>query len=184
MFNYYYEGLAKRLAAVAIDDLAIDYYLGEAMFNEEDNLLYTTPIALIEFMPIDWATKGVSRIQQSTITFRVHLINETRYDDHNRISDDAIKHFQQESEIFDALHGWSCKLAYLDTFTNAPQDIKDVFLLNQITRIRTEPDHNLSPYIRSIQTFQCIVIDTTIIRDCVKVMLANIETNAQLVTTI
>lgn len=158
MFDFYYKAIQKRLSEKVSELELVDYWLGETLDNE-GNLLYTTPVALIEFLPIDWQSNSSIKVQYGTLYFRVHLINETRYDDDRRITDDVLGHHRLERDIYKALDNFGCKVGYIPEFANSA--IKDITLINDITRTRSEPDHALSPYLHSIQTFNTQVQDVS-----------------------
>ena len=181
MFKDVYTAIKQRLNDISDWKNDLDWYLHQYDQDGEE-VLYTTPAIYIEFGPVEWNTYPDNR-QRGVMEFRIHLVNESDYDNDQRVLDPAINHLGQEAEIFRGLQGWGCKLSYIPEYSALSGTDNDVVLLNDVVRIRTEPDHELSNLLISIQTFQCNVYDYNALPQW-QYITAQLEADVQIATHI
>lgn len=157
MFKDVYTALKQRLNTELDWKNELDWYLHQYDQDGEE-VIYTTPAVFVEFVTVEWNTYPDNR-QRGVMEFRIHLVNECNYDTDQRILDATLNHLGQESEVFRALMGWGCKLSYITAYAALNGTDNDAVLINDIIRTRTDPDHELSNLLVSVQTFQANVYD-------------------------
>lgn len=182
MIKEVYQALKKRIGEIAEMD-RVDWFMNQ--YNEADEsgnvLVYETPVVYLEFPPIEWQQMG-SGIQRATISFNAHLVTESVADDDKRILDTTyVNHLGIENKVFVKLNNWRTNLSYVDAYGSLANTDKDRVLIESIVRKVTEPDHNLSEFVVTVQQFSCVIYDYSGMKNWKKVLAEiSLEVNAQL----
>lgn len=162
MLNLVYSAIKKRLAAQVLPlPKYVDWYYAQYLEDEMEDggqLLWQTPALFVEFLPIEWETRP-QNIQTSTLRFNTHLVNESFYDNDQRVLDAAVNHLGQESSVFVALMNWRCMLSYVPGFEALADTANDRVLLESIVRESSEPDHTMRRQLVGVQRFACRIYD-------------------------
>jgi hypothetical protein len=145
----FYLALEKRLLEFFPND-NIDLYTGQER-DLSANPLYATENWLIEFLPIVWLNGG-NETQRGELDFIIHHMTHTGYADRNRITQLNAGHFHKHADLMKALHKFSCTFQYVNI------NLSDT-LLNQLSRVTSEMDNNLSNLIISRHRFRCQIWD-------------------------
>ena len=143
-----YKAIEKRLKEFFTDDNVELYTYQERDLAE--NPLYHAENWLIEFLPITWNNNQTLGAQSGELQFIIHHMTHTGYADQKRIVDTT--HFVKHQTLMACLHLWSCTLAYVGI---AASDT----LINRVTRLQSEHDHQLSNLIVSRHRFTCQIFD-------------------------
>lgn len=127
----------------------VDEYMGQ--YEDEDgNPLWTCPAALIEMIDITWQEENNVGIQQGDLTFRVHFVDDTGYDDkkrrltthHNLNMANGVKSLRLKRVVLSDLG-----INLNDT------------LINPIRRKRTEFVNRLAETVVTIVEFEAVITD-------------------------
>lgn len=183
MRHLIYSALEKRLME-KLDWLHyVDYFLNQ--YNDpENNKVRTTPAVFIEFAPVDWKQQG-AKVQSGLQYVMIHLVNESYYDDKERILDtQVVNHFSKESQVFAVLAGFRASLSYLPQFAHLANTSEDVQIMETMTRINTNADHELEPFLVSIQVFATTVFDYSAIKDYSQTAEVDLNTEVMKANTI
>lgn len=151
--KYIYLLLKQRLLEI-LDLKEVLWYNGQYDQIGEQSL-YVDTAAYIEFLPIEWTTKG-KQYQEAVLQFNIHLLTESVGDNDERILDADVNHFGLLQDVFQKLQGWNADLKDLPEFSNLQNSPK---IINSIVRTGMQPDNGLSNLIVTIQSFQCTVFD-------------------------
>lgn len=135
----------------------VDWFLGQYEIDD-DKLVYTVPIAYVEFSPLQWETLP-REVQESTLQFSVHTVTDNIYADDKRILSPVSNNLNLAEEVFKKLMNTRGLLSELAGFQNLAGTENDFILFNSITRIGQTFDHRLSPYLVTIQTFETRILD-------------------------
>lgn len=139
-----YQVLKAHLANVPnVED--VDWYLGQYSQDDSGSILYATPSLYIEFRPIDWKTLP-NKVQRGVLSFIVHTVTDSVYDDDERFLDSQFDHLQLVDNVFAALEG--------KRFSNSGKTILETIVRRSVT-----PDHNLEGIIVTTQEFQSVVFN-------------------------
>jgi len=160
MLNLIYAALKKRLAE-KVEPKLIDWFLGQYMEDDMEDggaLLWNTPTIFLEFLPVDWETRP-GNLQTATLRLNAHLVNDTLYDNDQRILDATINHLGMESAVFVALMNWRCLLSYVPGFEALAGEPEDRVLIESMVRNTSEPDHAMRKQLVSVQGFSSRVFD-------------------------
>lgn len=138
--------------------IEVDWYLGQDQ-NNGDHVL-NTPIAYIEFLPVDYTTLP-NGIQHGNLQFNVHLLTETVYGDERDMINETIGHQSLEQGIFRSLHNQRTEVDLNDT---------TVVFHESIVRKALTPHTRINKLVKSIQRFQCVAYDFEACATMVKVL--------------
>ena len=153
-----YKALEKRLVN-NVDGLAqVDWFANQYADSEEEDLVWQTPVVYLEFLPITWITTGDARVQEGLMTLRVHTVTDNDYEDKKRFTVTA--HLETLKNVFIALHDFDCMLSYSPGNENILPAF-DVMLINELTRVRSEPDHLLRRFVVTVEEYQAQVVDVS-----------------------
>lgn len=167
MTDLLFQGIQRRLLAKVTQAKAVEYFLDQ--YNEsEDQRVFTTPSLYLEFAPIEFRTL-TQNIQQAELTFMVHTVHESAYDDENRIlsADGLLNFLGVQTEVYKALMNWRLRASYLsgdnaDTRT----------LMESVVRTRSVPDHAMSRLMVNTQTFRAVVYDYSAVKNMTPVQVS------------
>lgn len=149
-----YNALEKRLQEKVPEIKNIDWFANQYEPSEEEDFVWITPAVFLEFAPVTWQTTGDTAIQQTLMTLTVHTVTDNNLVTKDRFT--ATQHLTIQRKVHAALHEFSCLLSYIQpTVTNSDDHI----LLNELTRITSEPDHTLNVFITTKQTYTAQVFD-------------------------
>lgn len=143
--KHFYQAIEKRIIDSIPAIKLVDWYM-EQYTDGDDELVWQTPCVFIEFSAVDWTTGGNGATQWGDLTFTLHLVTESAYEDKRRHT--LGEHFGLDAQLFKAFQNWGCSHRYIDI------DV-DIILLNNIVRVRSEPQHILSEFVVTKQTFSC-----------------------------
>lgn len=153
-----YMALKQRLLD-SLDWLEYVDYFYMQYTDAEGAMVRRTPSVFIEFMPIDWRQNGL-KVQTGTQYIAIHLVSESGYDNEERILDTmATKHFERESQVFAALAGFRPKMSYLAEYASLQNTEDDKQIFESLVRMNTNADHDLTPFLVSVQTFAASIYD-------------------------
>jgi hypothetical protein len=148
--------LKERLATIQ-ELKEVQWYLGQYDQNGEQALVVDTA-AYIEFEPIEWMQMG-QQIQQATVGFNVHFVQECVYGDDTRVVDTTLNHLELANQIFRTLQGWSGRLSDIPSLGIFPNSPTDKQIINTIVRTGSTSQHDLENLIVTVQRFQATCID-------------------------
>ena len=143
-----YKALEMRIKSFFPNDNVELYTYQDRDLGE--NPLYHAENWLIEFLPITWSNNQNIGAQSGELQFIIHHITHTGYADQKRIVDTT--HFLKHQDLMRCLHNWSCTPQYIGI------NIADT-LINRVTRIQSEHEHQLSNLIISRHRFSCQIFD-------------------------
>lgn len=146
----------------------VDWFL-EQYEIPDDVLVYTTPIAYIEFSNLQWETLP-REVQEATLQFSVHTVTDTLRDDDGRILSPVSNNLNLAEEVFKKLMNDRGMLSDLPSFQNLAGTGNDLVLFNSINRIGQRFDHRLSNYLVTIQTFETRIFDYSATPDFQQIM--------------
>ena len=126
-----------------------DLYLGQYA-DEEGNLLYDAPAALVELSDTDWTQMG-GGLQQGLLRFAIHIVDETGYDDVKMRLNTT--HFDHVQAVYTALN---LKRVRISDVSNLPNDS---ILMNTIVRKNSRYVNDLRENVATIVRFESIIID-------------------------
>lgn len=186
MLHLVYKAIKKKLLAdVTPTPEYVDWYYGQYLEDEMEDggeLLWTTPAVFIEFLPLQWTTRG-DLSQRAELVFNVHLVNESMDSDERRMTDTtSTGHMAQAARVFSALQGFRANLKYIPGFESIA-DADDRVMIESITRVSSEVDHNLRRQVVSVQQFRATIFDYGAQRNWQQV-LAAIEEEVEVVESV
>jgi hypothetical protein len=149
-----YKALEMRLRSAFPNDNVELYTYQDRDLGE--NPLYHAENWLIEFLPITWNNTQNSGAQSGELQFIVHHMTHTGYADQKRIIDTT--HFVKHHDLMKCLHNWSCTPQYIGI------NIADT-LINRVTRLQSEHEHQLSNLIVSRHRFKCTIFDYSALKE-------------------
>jgi len=160
MTTYPFQILKQHLAEELPELREIDWYLQQDSTTDTNAQLYASPIVYIEFLPLDPVDIGF-RIQQAEAEFNLHLLTSNVMDSGKRVKKDTpTDHMYIFDKLYNAVHGFSAKLSYLqgkESLLNTPSDQR---IMNSISRVAITPPHKpRKGVMKSIQRFKCIIWD-------------------------
>lgn len=180
MLLEYYQIIKQRLATITNPRLKeIDWYYGQFLQNEE-NILYVDGGAYIEFEPIQWAQMG-RNMQQATLGFNIHLVQEALYDNDERILNASLGHLQLVGEIYAKLQGYGAWLSSLPAFSALANTPGDKRIVNEIVRTESTPDHTFTNLLVTVQRFQSTVLDVSATPEYQQTIINNLNITADYV---
>ena len=148
----------------------VDEFTGQYE-DEEGTPLWDAPAALIEPVTIDWEDDVRNREQYGDFTFKIHVVDDTGYEDSKRRLQG--KHKSNVSKMSTALRHKLVNLT--DLGIN-----KEGILLNTISRKRTEFVRDLSENVVTIVQFNTLLVDYSAMTEYTEALL-NFEVNYFLV---
>lgn len=164
MYTYAYQILEKLLLAQVPELRELDWYLQQDSTADKNTWLFTAPVVLIEFVPVEGPRNHGHRIQSAVTDIVIHLLSENAKDKGAKIIDkqqaDPIAHPKLLDKIYKTLHGFSARLSYLDAFTALAGTDQDQRVINSMSRNSITPPHRIrKTMIKSMQSFRCVVYD-------------------------
>lgn len=161
-----YMAIKKRLLDALPWLEYVDYYFQQyTEFEGQGAIVRRTPCVFIEFAPIDWSQRGLG-VQTGLQYVLVHLVNESGYDNEERILDtQAADHFEREDQVYAALAGFRPTMSYLPEFAALENTPNDKQIMETMTRMNTNADHELSRFLVSVQTFATTVYSYAALKD-------------------
>jgi phage gp37-like protein len=167
MLKDIYSHLKAHLATITGIE-QVDYYLGQYDQNDKDSVLYSTPALFIEFAPIQWLLHA-KNIQRAILTFTIHTVTDSVYDDDERILNSVNDHFAYVTEVYKKLAGHRHKVG-------------DQVLMETIERLSTTPDHVLDVIIVTKQEFRCVIFDYSALPQTTTTQIQSINITPQIET--
>lgn len=118
---------------------------------------YRLPSAFIEFPSAVMLARERSGIQPANLTFRVHTLDAFTYD-----ANDVVSALIIAEKVWIALDGFSAKLSALPEFAALAGTPQDIQVINTVSRIGIEADHDHADVAGNVQTFLANVNDLTL----------------------
>jgi len=135
----------------------VDWFMNQYAQLKDENTLFTTPAAYIQFAPINTTSLHSGNIQQLEISLDIHVVHEAWYDNDQRIT--ALKHLQAVESVYKSLQNWNAFLSSLDEYADLKGTENDKLMINSIVRTSLTPDHSLSNLLITLQRFSFIAYD-------------------------
>lgn len=157
MMKEVYQAFKQRLSSEITELNWVDWYLNQYA-QEGEQSMWTTPAAFVEFMPIDWQMLS-NGVQSSNVMFQIHLVNESQYDDDQRMTDVQINHLGMERDVYLSMQNWRCMISYLPRYADLADTPADRVLIESTVRVRTYPDHEMNRMLVSVQEFITRIYD-------------------------
>lgn len=123
----------------------VDWFLDQYNQDDEGSVLWITPSLFLEFQPIPWMTLS-QNVQRAVLTFVVHTVTDSVYDDDERILDAATDHLQLVDDVFASLQG--------KRFADNGRTIMET-----IVRTSMIPDHSIEGIIVTTQEFKSVIFN-------------------------
>lgn len=157
MLREIYIALKQRLQEIT-ELKEVNWFYGQYYQEDQSQSLWTTPSLFIEFLPIQWQVVG-NKVQRANLKFILHLVNESHYDNDERILSAVPNHFGLESKVYLKMMGFRDLLSNIPGYENLTDTEDDRILMESIVRTDTIVDHSLSNLLISLQQFSCTIHD-------------------------
>jgi hypothetical protein len=172
MIHEVYSALAQHIRnriPTLSNEGRVDWYLKQYSLEQpEDGMMCATPGCLIEFLPMEWKSKGASKLQEAQVRFVTHLVTETGYETDKRVL--SGDHYAYDLDIFRALEGMRIYRRHIPGQESLGGTDADWLVAETITRVAQDTDHELSRVLVSRTTWSMKVYDYRAMKEYIEVM--------------
>lgn len=151
-----YRAIEKRISDKVEEVKQIDWFMDQYAASIEDGMVWITPTVFLEFMPVTWQQIG-QNIQSATMQVKVHFLTDNDYEDQKSLM--MTNHLQLNKRVHKALQNWGCLLSYVEGYEALQGTGSDMILINNMTRVASESEHQLRQFVVTTQTYEAYVTD-------------------------
>jgi hypothetical protein len=154
-----FQAIEQRIKTEVSAVELIDWFANQYDDSDLKDFAWITPAVFIEFTPCTWLQSGNFKIQETTLTIRIHTVTDNNFPDSKRFT--TTDHLKIQDAIHTALQGWDCLLSYVPDYA---MTTNDYLLINEMTRTASIPEHQLRPLTVTINEYQAEVYDLSMIQ--------------------